>query len=127
MLIIHIILTKNEHKSYVQDRHALTHTSIIEKAKAIMTPYTLECPEIEWWSVYVIGQRLCKQVSLCDRVFIAGYVPSHCFQMILTAVIRRDAFHTHSPKAGRMMSVYRYFSFADSPDVRTRSGYECVC
>lgn len=70
------------------DRRTLTHETIVAKAKSIMTPFTLECPEIEWWSVYVIGQRLCKQVSLHDRVFIAG-----------------DAFHTHSPKAGQGMNV----------------------
>lgn len=39
-----------------------------------MVPYTLECLEIEWWSVYAIGQRLCEQVSLHDRVFTAEYV-----------------------------------------------------
>jgi hypothetical protein len=50
----------------------------------------------------MIGQRLCKQVSLCDCVFIAGWVPSHCLRMVLTAVIRRDAFHT----IGQGMNVY---------------------
>jgi hypothetical protein len=69
------ILTFLRTKIDSQDRNTLTHEAIIDKAKAIMAPYTLECPEIEWWSVYVIGQRLCNQVSLLDRIFIAGYVP----------------------------------------------------
>lgn len=61
---------------------------IIESARRILAPYTLECPEIEWWSVYEIGQRICKTVSFKNRVFLAG-----------------DAFHTHSPKAGQGMNV----------------------
>ncbi|KAJ7015890.1 FAD binding domain-containing protein [Mycena alexandri] len=61
---------------------------IIESARKILAPYTLECPEVEWWSVYEIGQRICKTVSSKDRVFLAG-----------------DAFHTHSPKGGQGMNV----------------------
>ncbi|KAJ6597524.1 FAD binding domain-containing protein [Mycena vulgaris] len=61
---------------------------IIESARKILAPYTLECPEVEWWSVYEIGQRICKDVSFKNRVFLAG-----------------DAFHTHSPKAGQGMNV----------------------
>ncbi|KAJ7216366.1 FAD binding domain-containing protein [Mycena pura] len=66
---------------------------IIESARKIMAPYTLECPEVEWWSVYEIGQRLCKNVSFKNRIFLAG-----------------DAFHTHSPKGGQGMN----FSMMDS-------------
>ncbi|KAJ7677606.1 FAD binding domain-containing protein [Mycena rosella] len=61
---------------------------IIDSARKILAPYTLECPEVEWWSVYEIGQRICKDVSFKNRVFLAG-----------------DAFHTHSPKAGQGMNV----------------------
>ncbi|KAJ7481887.1 FAD binding domain-containing protein [Mycena latifolia] len=61
---------------------------IIESARRILAPYTLDCPEVEWWSVYEIGQRICKNVSFMNRVFLAG-----------------DAFHTHSPKAGQGMNV----------------------
>lgn len=39
MLIIRIVLTKNEHKSYIQDRHALTSPLVC------IIPYTLECPD----------------------------------------------------------------------------------
>ncbi|KAJ7321868.1 FAD binding domain-containing protein, partial [Mycena albidolilacea] len=41
-----------------------------------------------WWSIYEIGQRLCKDVSFRNRVFLAG-----------------DAFHTHSSKGGQGMNV----------------------
>ncbi|KAJ6562415.1 FAD binding domain-containing protein [Mycena capillaripes] len=61
---------------------------IIESARRILAPYTLDCPVVEWWSVYEIGQRICKDVSFKNRVFLAG-----------------DAFHTHSPKGGQGMNV----------------------
>ncbi|KAJ7768580.1 FAD binding domain-containing protein [Mycena maculata] len=70
------------------DASAQSPQKIIESAQRILTPYTLECPEVEWWSVYEIGQRICKDVSFNNRVFLAG-----------------DAFHTHSPKAGQGMNV----------------------
>jgi len=75
------------------DASAQSAEKIIESARKILAPYTLECPEVEWWSVYEIGQRLCKDVSFKNRVFLAG-----------------DAFHTHSPKGGQGMNV----SMADS-------------
>ncbi|KAF7305361.1 3-(3-hydroxy-phenyl)propionate hydroxylase [Mycena chlorophos] len=70
-----------------------TLEAVIASARKIMAPYTLECPVVEWWSVYEIGQRLCRDVSFKNRVFLAG-----------------DAFHTHSPKAGQGMN----FSMMDS-------------
>ncbi|KAJ7173006.1 FAD binding domain-containing protein [Mycena crocata] len=70
------------------DAAAQSAEQIVESARRILAPYTLECPEVEWWSVYEIGQRLCKNVSFKNRVFLAG-----------------DAFHTHSPKAGQGMNV----------------------
>ncbi|KAF7329964.1 3-(3-hydroxy-phenyl)propionate hydroxylase [Mycena kentingensis (nom. inval.)] len=75
------------------DPRMQTLEAIIASARRIMAPYTLECPEVEWWSVYEIGQRLCKDVSFKNRVFLAG-----------------DAFHTHSPKGGQGMN----FSMLDS-------------
>ncbi|KAJ7321851.1 FAD binding domain-containing protein [Mycena albidolilacea] len=70
------------------DASAQSPEKIIESARKILAPYTLECPEVQWWSVYEIGQRLCKDVSFRNRVFLAG-----------------DAFHTHSPKGGQGMNV----------------------
>ncbi|KAJ7737365.1 FAD binding domain-containing protein [Mycena metata] len=70
------------------DVSAQSPEKIIESARKILAPYTLECPEVEWWSVYEIGQRICKTVSFKNRVFLAG-----------------DAFHTHSPKGGQGMNV----------------------
>ena len=75
---------------------------IIETAQQILNPYTLEVKQVVWWSVYEIGQRICKHYDnlkhvggdqQSPRVFIAG-----------------DACHTHSPKAGQGMN----FSMQDS-------------
>lgn len=70
---------------------------LIETAKRIFHPYTLDVKEVVWHSVYEIGQRLCSRfdnltaqdaLSKHPNIFIAG-----------------DACHTHSPKAGQGMNV----------------------
>jgi phenol 2-monooxygenase (NADPH) len=68
--------------------------SLLETARRILHPYTLDIREVAWWSVYEIGQRLAARFDdaagpgAVPRVFIAG-----------------DACHTHSPKAGQGMNV----------------------
>jgi phenol 2-monooxygenase (NADPH) len=80
----------------VADRN-ITADHLIEGARRILNPHTLEVKEIPWWSVYEIGQRLCDKFDdvpeeevgeRFPRMFIAG-----------------DACHTHSPKAGQGMNV----------------------
>jgi phenol 2-monooxygenase (NADPH) len=80
----------------VSDRK-ITVDHLIEGARRILKPHTLEVKEVPWWSVYEIGQRLCDKFDdvpeedveqRLPRVFIAG-----------------DACHTHSPKAGQGMNV----------------------
>jgi phenol 2-monooxygenase len=75
----------------------ITVDRLIEAARRVLRPYTLEVMEVAWWSVYEIGQRLCDKFddvadeevgSRLPRVFITG-----------------DACHTHSPKAGQGMNV----------------------
>ena len=70
---------------------------LINAAKRILQPYSLEVKQLVWWSVYEIGQRLCSSFDNSrntdngrtePRIFIAG-----------------DACHTHSPKAGQGMNV----------------------
>jgi phenol 2-monooxygenase len=74
---------------------AMTLDSLVEQARQILHPYTLDVREVAWWSVYEIGQRLTDRFDDAGpdsgrepRVFIAG-----------------DACHTHSPKAGQGMNV----------------------
>lgn len=56
------------------DRSKVTIERIIAKAQRILQPYTFECPEVEWYTCYEIGQRLCDRFDYRQRVFIAGSV-----------------------------------------------------
>ncbi|WP_399686522.1 FAD-binding monooxygenase [Xenophilus sp.] len=80
----------------------ITLERLVDAARRILHPYTLEVKDVPWWSVYEIGQRICDKYDdvpaqemdwRLPRVFIAG-----------------DACHTHSPKAGQGMN----FSMQDS-------------
>ncbi|RYG86482.1 MAG: 3-hydroxybenzoate 4-monooxygenase, partial [Alphaproteobacteria bacterium] len=86
-------LNENERAAHRQ----ITIDRLIDGARRILCPYSLDVKEVAWWSVYEIGQRLCERFddvpagaagNLMPRVFIAG-----------------DACHTHSPKAGQGMNV----------------------
>jgi phenol 2-monooxygenase len=86
----------------VSDREMLegrdvTPEKLTAVANRILHPYSIDVKSVGWWSVYEIGQRLCRKfddVPLAEmpqrlpRVFIAG-----------------DACHTHSAKAGQGMNV----------------------
>ncbi|KAF7369055.1 hypothetical protein MVEN_00232300 [Mycena venus] len=62
---------------------------LLEVASKSMRPYIFKTPnEFDWWTIYIIGQRVASQFSVDERVFIAG-----------------DACHTHSPKAGQGMNA----------------------
>ena len=92
----YVELEKLEAGERVSSRN-ITKEQLIRTAQSILAPYTLEVKEVPWWSVYVIGQRLCSRFdnvpeeeksTRFPNVFIAG-----------------DACHTHSPKAGQGMNV----------------------
>ncbi|OJA19065.1 hypothetical protein AZE42_12575 [Rhizopogon vesiculosus] len=62
---------------------------LLEVARKILHPYKIHEPKMyEWWTVYIIGQRVASRFSVNERIFIAG-----------------DACHTHSPKAGQGMNA----------------------
>jgi phenol 2-monooxygenase (NADPH) len=93
---LYVELEKLDVHERVSDRK-ITVDHLIEGARRILKPHTLDVKEIPWWSVYEIGQRLCDKFDdvpegeveqRLPRVFIAG-----------------DACHTHSPKAGQGMNV----------------------
>ena len=74
-----------------------TAEQVIERARRVLRPYTLDARNIVWFSVYEVGQRLADRFDDApaedaalrqSRVFIAG-----------------DACHTHSAKAGQGMNV----------------------
>ncbi|KUJ13363.1 uncharacterized protein LY89DRAFT_622223 [Mollisia scopiformis] len=70
------------------DRSKITPEAILETARKIFAPYTLDVAETQWFTAYQIGQRVAAKFQKLERVFIAG-----------------DACHTHSPKAGQGMNV----------------------
>ena len=83
-------------------QRGITLDKLVDTARRILHPFTLDVKEAPWWSVYEIGQRICDRYddvpasetgSRQPRVFIAG-----------------DACHTHSPKAGQGMN----FSMQDT-------------
>ncbi|KAI9455214.1 FAD binding domain-containing protein [Russula earlei] len=63
---------------------------LLEVANKTVRPYTIHAApdDIEWWTIYQIGQRVASRFTAHERVFIAG-----------------DACHTHSPKAGQGMNA----------------------
>ncbi|TFK53739.1 hypothetical protein OE88DRAFT_1790612 [Heliocybe sulcata] len=62
---------------------------LLDVANRSFKPYYVKpVGEIEWWTLYIIGQRVASKFSVKERVFIAG-----------------DACHTHSPKAGQGMNA----------------------
>lgn len=93
---IYVELDKLAENERVRSRN-ITVDHLIAAAQRILHPYSLDVKEVAWWSVYEIGQRICKRFDDVGdseagqrnpRVFIAG-----------------DACHTHSPKAGQGMNV----------------------
>jgi phenol 2-monooxygenase len=86
--------TDPEHREAFRDN---TQDKVVEIAKSVLLPYTLEVRSVVWFAVYQVGQRVtdrfddvpAKQADFrSPRVFIAG-----------------DACHTHSAKAGQGMNV----------------------
>ncbi|KAI0352095.1 hypothetical protein OH77DRAFT_1561952 [Trametes cingulata] len=85
------------------DKTRITPRKIIEKAQEIMKPFHIDAVgDIEWWTVYIVGQRVAERFSISDRIFIAG-----------------DACHTHSPKAGQGMNA----SMIDSHNLAWKLAY----
>lgn len=50
----------------------LTFERIMDAARRIIAPYTLEVGLCSWWSAYRVGQRVGDRFSVHDRVFLAG-------------------------------------------------------
>lgn len=75
----------------------VTSEALIDQARAILSPHTLEVRQVAWFSAYEIGQRICDGF---DNV-----APKDRGQSIPRIFIVGDACHTHSPKAGQGMNV----------------------
>ncbi|KAH9851912.1 FAD binding domain-containing protein [Lenzites betulinus] len=72
------------------DKARVSPEKLLSVAKASFAPFRMDAKDgkFDWWTLYIIGQRVAAQFSVQERVFIAG-----------------DACHTHSPKAGQGMNA----------------------
>jgi phenol 2-monooxygenase len=70
---------------------------VIEIARRVLHPYTLDVEEIAWFSVYEVGQRLTDRFDDVPAELVGGRTPR--------VFIAGDACHTHSAKAGQGMNV----------------------
>ncbi|TFY54823.1 hypothetical protein EVJ58_g8633 [Rhodofomes roseus] len=71
------------------DKTKMGPNRLLDVARKTFHPYKIDAKnEFDWWTVYLIGQRVASKFSVSERVFIAG-----------------DACHTHSPKAGQGMNA----------------------
>ncbi|KAH9933927.1 FAD binding domain-containing protein [Fomitopsis serialis] len=76
---------KNE--LYGVDGMGVTADVVMEEAKKALQPNSLEFLQLDWWTVYAVGQRAAEQFKK-GRVFLAG-----------------DAAHTHSSGSGQGMNT----------------------
>ncbi|KAF8586467.1 hypothetical protein K439DRAFT_1340899 [Ramaria rubella] len=71
------------------DKTKMDVPKLLAVARKSLYPYSIDFPQIiDWWTIYIIGQRVAASYQRKERVFIAG-----------------DACHTHSPKAGQGMNA----------------------
>ncbi|HWV48929.1 MAG TPA: FAD-dependent monooxygenase [Microbacterium sp.] len=80
------------------DQHRVRQTpieAIIDKANAILHPYSIDVKQVAWHSVYEVGHRVTDGFD--DVIDGSGRTP----RVFLTG----DACHTHSAKAGQGMNV----------------------
>lgn len=78
---LYIQLTTTEklgEESSRADRSKINPETILQSAQRIMAPYKITYRKLDWWTAYQIGQRVGKNFSAAERIFLAG-----------------DAVHTH--------------------------------
>jgi len=102
LIRLYIELEKLNPNERIRNRD-ITSDHLIQAAKRILNPYTIEIKEIVWWSLYEIGQRLCDKFDNVSIEDIDKKIP--------TGFIVGDACHTHSPQAGQGMNVSMRDSF----------------
>lgn len=81
----------------VPETRQVTQEYVMQRAREIIAPYTLNWSSVEWFSNYKVGQRVASTFvdsTELPAVFIAG-----------------DAGHTHSPKAAQGMNTSMHDTF----------------
>ncbi|MDM8167074.1 FAD-dependent monooxygenase [Roseovarius sp.] len=96
MVRMYVELDELHETERAADRN-VTADMLIDKAQAILSPYTLDVRDVAWCSAYEIGQRVCDSFDDLGTGARDGHTPR--------IFIAGDACHTHSPKAGQGMNV----------------------
>jgi phenol 2-monooxygenase len=60
----------------------------VKEAIASVKPFSLSFKQVDWWTIYAVGQRIARSFFVSDCVFLAG-----------------DACHTHSSGAAQGMNT----------------------
>lgn len=60
----------------------------VKEAIASVKPFNLKFKQVDWWTIYVVGQRIARSFFVKDCIFLAG-----------------DACHTHSSGAAQGMNT----------------------
>ncbi|KAF1966417.1 FAD/NAD(P)-binding domain-containing protein [Bimuria novae-zelandiae CBS 107.79] len=60
----------------------------VKEAIASVKPFSLKFKQVDWWTLYVVGQRIARNFFVNDCIFLAG-----------------DACHTHSSGAAQGMNT----------------------
>ncbi|KAH7207803.1 FAD binding domain-containing protein [Fusarium redolens] len=85
---------RNMTRLYIEMKSSVTSKGlgqefVMEQARLIMAPYTVNWTSVEWFGNYQVSQRFATRfLDPTQRIFIAG-----------------DASHTHSPKAAQGMNT----------------------
>ncbi|KAG7407470.1 Phenol hydroxylase [Fusarium oxysporum f. sp. rapae] len=85
---------RNMTRLYIEMKSSVTSKGlgqefVMEQARLIMAPYTINWTSVEWFGNYQVSQRFATRfLDPTQRIFIAG-----------------DASHTHSPKAAQGMNT----------------------
>ncbi|OTB05647.1 hypothetical protein M426DRAFT_319633 [Hypoxylon sp. CI-4A] len=76
--------TDDRAKSYT----TFDEAAAIKEAITAVKPFDIEFERVDWWTIYTVGQKIAKNFSIDDCVFLAG-----------------DACHTHSSGAAQGMNT----------------------
>ncbi|KAJ4369872.1 hypothetical protein N0V83_005636 [Neocucurbitaria cava] len=76
--------TAERQKAYAE----FNEEAAVKEAIASVKPFSLKFNQVDWWTIYVVGQRIARSFFTNDCVFLAG-----------------DACHTHSSGAAQGMNT----------------------
>ncbi|ORY15435.1 FAD binding domain-domain-containing protein [Clohesyomyces aquaticus] len=76
--------TAERQKAYTE----FNEEAAVKEAIASVKPFSLSFKQVDWWTIYVVGQRIARSFFIKDCIFLAG-----------------DACHTHSSGAAQGMNT----------------------